>query len=191
MDSRLKDSEIVSLFLARKEEAIRETEQKYRAYCHSIALSLLGNESDTEEVMNDAYLAAWNSIPPHQPLSLATFLGKIIRRLSVDRIRRRNAEKRSGELLPILDELAECLPAPRSEEPQAMLEAEAEREAINRFLASLPDTERRVFLCRYWYGESIRELSLSFSFSESRVKSMLHRTRLRLKAFLESEDIEL
>ena len=191
MDTRLRDSEIVSLFLARKEEAIRETERKYRAYCHSIAFSLLGNESDTEEILNDAYLAAWNSIPPHQPLSLATFLGKIIRRISIDRIRKQSAEKRSGELLPLLDELSECLPAPKSEEPQEMLEAEAEREAINRFLASLPDTERRVFLCRYWYGDPVRKIALSFSFSESRVKSMLHRTRIKLKAFLESEDIEI
>jgi len=191
MDHRLTDSEIIALYFARKEQAIAETDKKYRHYCQSIANSLLGNDADTEEVLNDTYLAAWNAIPPHCPAMLMTFLGKLIRRISIDRIRRRTAEKRSGELLPLLDELADCLPAPKSDEPQTLYEADLQRDAINRFLATLRDTERRVFLCRYWYGDSVKAIASSFSFSENRVKSMLHRTRLKLKAFLESEDIEL
>lgn len=175
----MEDKEIVELYFDRSEQAIDVTEKKYGAYCHAIARNLLGNEADAEECVNDTWLSAWNSIPPNRPTALRTYLGKIVRRISVSRIRYRTAEKRGGGEIPlILDELAECLPD---------TECDAEdlsKEIINRFLSELPTTERRVFLCRYWYGDSIRLICERFGFRESKVKSMLYRTREKLKAEL-------
>lgn len=183
------DSEIVALYFAREERAIEETQRKYGRYCFSIAFGLLGNEEDAEECVNDTYASAWNCIPPHKPSGLAGFLGKIVRRIAVDRVRYRNAEKRScGELLPILDELKESLPDATAPSPAEELDREALARRLNDFLYALPDIERRVFVCRYYYGDSIAALAESFGFAESRVKSMLYRTRKKLRVCLEKED---
>lgn len=178
----MEDKEIVELYFERSERAIDATAKQYGAYCHAIARNLLGSDADAEECVNDVWLSAWNSIPPNRPSALRTYLGKLVRRLSVSRIRYRTAEKRGGGEIPlILDELAEVLPDEERESDDLT------HDALNRFLSQLGETERRVFLCRYWYGDPVKEIAAHFGFSESKVKSMLYRTREKLKEYLESE----
>lgn len=136
--------------------------------------------------MNDTYLDAWNSIPPHRPNSLALFLGKITRRISIDLYRRKNAQKRGGgELALVLDELHQCIAH------EADVEKEFETlhlsQVINEFVKYLPSSEQKVFICRYWYMDSIQSISKRFGYSESKVKSMLFRTREKLREILKRE----
>lgn len=183
------DKQIVELYWQRNESAIDETASKYGPYCHSIAYNILDNDADAEESVNDTYLDAWNSMPPHRPSILATFLGKITRRISIDRWRKRSAEKRGdGQITVVLDELEECLTDGKSVEQE--VEAKILSEVINSFVKSLPDTEQRVFLCRYWYMDSIETIAKEFGFSQSKVKSMLYRTREKLRARLIKEGLQ-
>ncbi len=180
------DNIIVDLYFQRSERAITETATKYGNYCYSIAYNILSNNEDAEESVNDTYNDAWNSIPPHRPSILATFLGKITRRISIDRWRKRNAEKRGGGEIPlVLDELQDCIANVTSVEEE--YEKKHLSDVINIFVKSLPETEQKVFLCRYWYVDSIGSISKQFSFSESKVKSMLFRTREKLRLVLIKE----
>lgn len=183
------DKQIVELYWQRNESAIDETASKYGPYCHSIAYNILDNDADAEESVNDTYLDAWNSMPPHCPSILATFLGKITRRISIDRWRKRSAEKRGGgQITVVLDELEECLTDGKSVEQE--VEAKILSEVINSFVKSLPDTEQRVFLCRYWYMDSVETIAKEFGFSQGKVKSMLYRTREKLRARLIKEGLQ-
>ena len=185
------DKQIVDLYFARKEQAIRETAKKYGKYCFAIARNILQNSSDAEETVNDTYMGAWNSIPPHRPAMLSTYLGKITRRLAMKRWRYRDAVRRgSGETSLTLEELADCIPAPGGD-PQRSLETAELARLLDRFLDGLPETERRVFVCRYWYMLSVAEIARRFSFSVSKVKSMLMRTRLKLREMLEKEGVSV
>lgn len=180
------DKGIVRLYFDRNERAVDETAKKYGTYCFSIAHNILSNREDAEESVNDTYLDAWNSIPPHRPNSLALFLGKITRRISIDRYRHKNAQKRGGgELELVLDELYQCIA------DDADVEKEFEKRhlasVINEFVKFLPTNEQKVFLCRYWYMDSIQSISKRFGYSESKVKSMLYRTREKLKEKLRKE----
>ena len=180
----MKDQEIVSLFFDRSEQAISETDRKYGAYCYSIAYNILSSREDSEESVSDTYLTAWNSIPPKRPDFLGAFLGKITRHISIDRWRRKATRKRGGgEMILALDELAECVGTD--------MEAEITRRELtrifNKFLESLPETERNVFLCRYWYLDAIDDIARSTGFSRSKVTSMLHRTRGKLRRKLSEE----
>lgn len=183
------DKEIVELYWQRNEAAIDETAARYGKFCHSIAFNILGNNEDAEESVNDTYLNAWNSIPPHRPSVLSTFLGKITRRVSIDRWRKRSAQKRGGGQIALaLDELEECISGGKSVE-QAV-EAKLLSDVVNSFVKSLPDTERGVFLCRYWYMDSVESIAKEFGFSQSKVKSMLYRTREKLRARLIKEGLQ-
>lgn len=185
----MEDSDIVALYWARREQAVTETAAKYGSYCHSIAQNILANPEDAEESVNDAYLAAWNAIPPHRPAVLRTFLGKLTRRQALKKWRDGVREKRGGgETALALEELEECVPSGSGAE-DAVMAAELAL-ALRRFVAGLPDTERRVFLCRYWYLDPVRTVSRTFGFSESKVKSMLHRTRTKLRTYLQKEGME-
>ncbi len=182
------DTQIVELYWARKESAIEETEAKYGSYCHSIALNILHNPEDATESVNDTWLGAWNSMPPHRPSVLSTFLGKLTRRISIDKWRRSTAKKRGNGQLPlVLAELEDCVSDGKS------IEEETERkllaEVIAAFVKSLPETEQKVFLCRYWYMDSVSAIATRFRFSESKVKSMLSRTREKLRVHLEKEGL--
>ena len=181
------DERIVELYWQRNENAISETAAKYGKYLHDISYRILANTEDADECVNDTYSRAWDAIPPHRPSILSTFLGKITRRISIDRWRMRNAEKRGGgEIELALDELQNCI-----SDNQSVEEVSEQKEKINKinlFLSSLPDSERRVFLCRYWYFDSISSIARQFGFSESKVKSMLLRTREKLRVQLEKED---
>jgi len=182
------DTQIVELYWARKESAIEETAAKYGSYCRSIAGNILQNQDDAEECVNDTWLSAWNSMPPHRPSVLSTFLGKLTRRISIDKWRRTTAKKRGDGQLPlVLAELEDCISDGNS------IEEETERkllaEVIAAFVKSLPETEQKVFLCRYWYMDSVSAIATRFRFSESKVKSMLSRTREKLRVRLEKEGL--
>lgn len=182
----MEDDNIVSLYWARSENAIAETLKKYENYCFSIAYHILGNAEDANECVNDTCLDAWNNIPPHRPLVLSAFLGKITRRISIDKWRSRTAQKRGGgEIALVLDELSDCIPSSQSVE-HAVESAELSQ-LIDSFVMTLSPAERRVFICRYWYLDSISEIAQRFGFSQSKVKMMLHRQRKRLLNRLERE----
>lgn len=184
----MEDARIVDLYWARSETAIDETSAKYGKYCYAIAHNILANTEDADESVNDTYLAAWNSIPPQRPSVLSSFLGKITRRISIDKWRTRNAEKRGGgEIILALDELSDCVPSSRNVEQE--VEAAMLGKLIDNFVMSLPITERRVFICRYWYLDPIASICQQFGFSQSKVKVMLHRTRNSLRYYLEKEGV--
>lgn len=184
----MKDEDIVDLFWTRSENAIIETDRKYGKYCRSIAYNILLNEEDSEECVNDTYYGAWNCIPPHRPAVLATFLGKLTRRISLNRWKAQRAQKRGGgEVALALEELSEIVPASSGVEEE--LEGKVLSVAINVFLTTLPETERDVFVCRYWFLVPVSEISRRFQFSQSKTKSMLFRTRGKLKVFLREEGL--
>ncbi len=182
----MEDSAIISLYFSRSEKAISETDRKYGAYCFAIANNILSSREDSEESVNDTYLAAWNTIPPQHPNALASFLGKITRYISLDRWKKRTAAKRGGGELPLaLEELGDCVSGESSPETVVM-DRELNR-CVNHFLEALPETERKVFVCRYWYLDSIEGIGKRFGFTESKVKSMLYRLRGKLRGELEEE----
>lgn len=182
----MEDNCIVDLYWQRDQRAISETETKYGNYLYSISYRILLNAEDAKECVNDTYNDAWQSIPPHRPSILASFLGKITRRISIDLLRKNSAKKRGGgEIALALDELEECVSGNGSVETE--LERQELIEKINSFLMRLPHTERRIFICRYWYLDSISDISKQFHCSESKIKSMLHRTRTKLRIQLEKE----
>lgn len=181
----MEDQKIIDLYWQRSEQAIQETDSKYGGYCYSIAYNILTNREDSEESVSDTYLAAWRAMPPKRPGILSAFLGKITRHLSIDRWRRRTAEKRGGEIVLALEELEDCISDGLSAE-----DAVQKKELtvfINRFLDALPETERNVFLCRYWYVDGVQDIADTLGFSVSKVNSMLHRTRQKLRRALERE----
>ncbi len=182
------DSEIIELYWSRTERAISETAAKYGGFCYCIAYNILANNEDAEESVNDTYMAAWTAMPPQRPNILAAFLAKITRHLSIDRWRSRNRCKRGGgEIVLALEELAEC-----ASDDQTVEKAFAQKqlaELFSRFLDSLPETERRIFLCRYWYLDPISDIANYYGFSNSKVTSMLHRIRGKLRAALEKEGL--
>jgi len=180
------DSRIVDLYWARSDSAIPETAAKYGRYCQAIAWNILYSIEDAEEAVNDTYLGAWNSMPPHRPHVLSAFLAKITRRAALNKWRDRNRGKRGGgEVTLALDELEDCIPS--SYDVEREVQAAELAEVINAFVTALPATERRVFVCRYWYLDPVSAICLQFGFSQEKVKTMLFRTRKKLLNCLTSE----
>ena len=184
----MEDRQIIELYWSRDETAIARTAEKYSGYCGLIARNILQNEQDAEECVNDAWLGAWNSIPPKRPENLPAYLGRLTRSKAIDRWRAIHREKRGGDRVTLaVEELSEVLPAGDDPE-QSVLQREL-AQTVNRFLAGLPVTERSVFLCRYWYFDDLAAISASFGFSRSKTKSMLHRIRKKLQQFLKEEGL--
>lgn len=180
---QINDIELIRLYQAGAEGAIAESERRYGAYCLKIALNVLGNAEDARECVNDVWLKAWNGIPAAPPVDLQAFFGKLTRELAIDRWRRNHSEKRGGgEVALCLDELSECIPANGSVETAA--EQKELAHVLSRFLSTLDEVPRRVFVCRYWYFDTVPEIAARFGFSRSKVSSMLHRTRKQLKSYL-------
>ena len=188
-EPHLADEEIVALYHARDEQAIDESARKYGKYCHSIAFAILQSEQDAEECVNDTYIRAWESMPPHKPSRLSTFLGKLTRNLSISRYRHVHADKRDSAGDVVFDEMAECLPD--IESVGEMSDEIVLKDAINRFLASLPTRTRIVFMQRYWYFCPVAAIAREMGMSESDVKVTLMRTRQKFRTYLEQEGIVL
>ena len=184
----LEDSKIIDLYWARKEQALAETDAKYGNYCRTIARNILRNFEDTEECVSDTWLHAWNSMPPQRPGILSAFLGRITRNLSFDRCKYRQADKRGGGALPLaLDELGECIPS--AQRVEYALEQKELAAVIDRFLRTLPEKDCNLFLRRYWYVDSISVIADRYGMKENTVKSILFRTREKLRKFLGEEGI--
>ena len=185
----MEDQQIVALYWERDERAIRETDRQYGRYLFQIAYQILREREDSRESVNDTYLRAWTSIPPARPAALGLYLGKIIRHLSIDRFRSRNRKKRgAGEYVQSLEELEECISGGNTTEQYADVRALAEM--LNRFLKEMKPEARGVFISRYYYMDSVRETAFYYGISEAKVKSMLQRMRIRLKAYLREAGFE-
>lgn len=182
------DNEIIELFWQRDQQAVAAVSDKYGGYCQAIAGRILSVPEDAEECVNDALYRAWEAIPPQRPGSLSAFLGRLTRNLSLDRWRQDSAQKRGGGQVTLaLSELEECVPAPLGVEDA--VDARLLADCVERFVRTLPDVQRRVFLRRYWYLCSVKEVAAQSGMSESRTASMLYRLRKSLKQFLEEEGI--
>ena len=183
------DNAIMDLYWARSEKAISETAARYGNYCYAIAYNILSNREDSEESVNDTYLAAWNNMPPKRPSLLGAFLGKLTRYISLDRWKQRSRLKRGGGEVPLcLDELEDCVSGRESTEDDVIRKETIA--SVNRFLDSLSETERRIFLCRYWYLDSVDAIADRFGFSQSKTASILHRIRGKLNKQLEKEGLK-
>lgn len=186
----MEDGEIIDLFWTRLESAISETENKYGAYCKTIAMNILGDREDSEECVNDAYLQTWNSIPPQRPKLLRPYLGRITRNISINRYKARGAKKRGGgEVKLLLSELEDCVPSGADVETE--YEAGVIAKAISSFLYTAGSENRLVFVRRYWYADSIAAIAARYGLKESNVKTILFRTRNKLKEYLEKEGITI
>ncbi|MCI8399135.1 MAG: RNA polymerase sigma factor [Oscillibacter sp.] len=185
----MEDSQIIDLYWNRDQQAIEETADKYGGLLTRISQNILRSPRDAEECVNDTYLRAWGAIPPTRPSALRTWLGSIVRNLSLDRWKQRQAGKRGGGLEVLMEELEDCVPAVRG--PEDALEDQALAQVLSAFLAALPREGRIMFLRRYWYGESLADIAAGLDCGEGKVKSALFRTRKALRAYLEKEGISL
>ena len=186
----MKDAQIVELYWKRDEAAIAATAESYGNYCYSIAYRILQCHEDAQECVNDTYWKAWQSIPPQRPGRLATYLGKIVRNLSLDRHKRLNAQKRgNGRAELALGELEGCLPA--ASDMNRIVDEIVLTNAINQFLRQQSRTACYIFVGRYWHLYSIAELAQAYGMRESKVASLLFRMRQKLKCHLEKEGISI
>ena len=184
----MKDNEIIELYWNRDESAIAATAECYGNYCYSIAYRILQCSEDAQECVNDTYWKTWLSIPPQRPSRLATYLGKITRNLSLDRLKRMNAQKRGkGQVELALCELEGCIPA--ATDLDQIADEITLSNAINQFLRAHPRTERNIFVGRYWHLYSIADLAQAYGMRESKVASLLFRMRQKLRHHLEKEGI--
>ena len=190
-DSRVhrEDREIVKLFLERDEGALREVRDKYGSMMDRLARNVVGDASDAEEIVSDALLAAWNSIPPHEPEKLGSYMARLTRNLSVDRLRRETTAKRGGGVADVsFSELEECITGD-SGSVEELADREEIARVINGFLSESGRSGRVIFVRRYWYMDSIPDIASSLGFTESKVKMTLSRMRKKLREKLEKEGI--
>lgn len=182
----MEDQQIVQLYWQRDQMAIEQTERKYGRYLTKVAYHILCNLEDCAESVNDTYLAAWNAIPPHTPQSLCAFLSKLTRRISIDLLRKKQSAKRGGgEYELSLEELSQCLPG--GHDPEAEVNGKELVRTIENFLLTLPEKTRNVFIGRYFYMDSVKEVARYCGLTESNAKVLLHRTRLALADHLKEE----
>ena len=183
----MKDKDIISLYFDRDERAIEYTAAKYGPYCRAIAEKLLSSAEDREECLNDVWLAAWESIPPNDPPSLSRYLGRIARNVSVRRLRYINRKKRGRELTVYIEELGEAVPD--GSDIELTLESEELSRRIGDFLKKQKKLNRQLFICRYYYLDSVGQIAERFSLTENQVKLRLFRMRGQLKKYLEKEGV--
>ena len=184
----MEDEKIIDLYFERNESAISETAEKYGNYLYKIAFNILSDNEDSEESVNDTYMSAWNTIPPEKPNVFSAFLSKITRYISLNRYRAGKAEKRGGgEIDTAFEEIEECVPDKSNIYDE--IETKELAEIISDYLKKLPETERKIFVCRYYYLDSLSDISKQFGFSKSKVASMLHRTRKKILSHLEKEGV--
>ena len=185
----MEDSQIIELYWQRSENAISETAKKYGKLCRHIAMNILGNYSDAEECENDTYVATWNAIPPTRPNVFSAFLTKIARNLALNRYEYNKAQKRNNEFDLVLDELEECIAGKSTVE--AAYEAGQLSAVLDEFLEKLSKDKRVIFVRRYWYSDSVKDIAKRLQISESKVKTTLFRTRNELQEFLEAHGVTI
>lgn len=184
----MEDQQIIDLYFERNEQAITETDVKYGKLCHSIAYNILSNREDSEECVNDTYIGVWNAIPPTRPDNFMAFVCRIARNLSLKRLEYLKREKRSADVILSLDELSAVLPDERyapdvSDEDVGRL--------ISQFLRTQKEDVRNVFIRKYYFFDSVKEIAERYSFTESKVKNMLFFIRNKLKDYLIKEGVEI
>lgn len=182
------DKQIVALYWERSETAITETDKKYGKYCHYIAHNILYSDQDAEECVNDTYQKAWETMPPKKPELLSAYLGKLTRHIAINRYIHERAKKRTHGTEVILSEVEEFIPDPEGRDVSDEVHL---RDAINSFVASLSQDVRVVFVRRYWYMSSVKDIAADYDMTESNVKVMLMRTRNKFKDYLEKEGITI
>ncbi len=182
----MEDTEIITLYFERQETAIQETGNKYGAYLNTVAYNILRSFDDAEEVVNDTYMATWNAIPPTKPDHFKYFLSRITRNLSFNRLDYRNAGKRQA----VFVELDECIPD-RQNDMERIWEVKEIGRVLNEFLQTLDRKTCAVFLARYYYSYSIKELAEQYALSERQIKYLLSKTRSKLCSYFEKEKVAI
>ena len=185
----MEDTAIIELYWARNEDALTQTDLKYGPMCRSLAFGILSDREDSEECVNDTWHRAWDTMPPQRPDSLRAYLGRIVRNLSISRLRRRNAQKRGPGIKIMFSELEDCLPAAVSVEQE--LDANELASAISRWLRTLDADDRVLFVRRYWYGEPVQTLAAQWSFEPNRMAKRMLKLRRSLKQWLEKEGFDV
>ena len=182
----MEDAKIIELFFQRNEQAVQETDNAYGRKLYVLSNHILNNREDAEESVSDTYMETWKSIPPKRPKYFYAFLASVCRNLSLNRLDWRMAEKRSAEMVALTQELENCIPDSRQD---AELERRELRRILEAFLEDLPKENRLIFLRRYLYVDTVAEIAARYGLSESKVKTQLHRTRVKLRKFLAEEGI--
>ena len=184
----MSEQEIIELYLARNEEAVRKSEEAYGAYCHTIAYRILQDDGEAAECVNDTWFQAWRTIPPTIPNSLGAYLAKITRNLSLNRYRKGHQKKREADRVAVcLDELQECVSG--GVNPEQIVEQSYLGQVISDFLRGLPKEERIMFVRRYFYMDSVTEVASYLGCSESKVKTTMFRCRKKLQQILIREEV--
>ncbi|MCQ2430251.1 MAG: sigma-70 family RNA polymerase sigma factor [Clostridia bacterium] len=173
----MQDNEIIALYFARDEAAIRETQRAYGALCLSLAMRILNDRSDSEECVNDTWLGVWNSIPPQRPQSLRAYVCKLTRRIAINRWQYNHAGKRNADVTVPLEELAECMPDTSADDP-------ALAALIKDFVVGLEPDDRKLFVGRYWHGYAVSAMAKAYGLTQNAVSLRLRRIRERLQTYL-------
>lgn len=184
----MEDQAIIALFQSRSEDAIQACREEYDSYLSSLALRILKDTADAEECVSDTYLQLWQRIPPDEPQHFKAYLAAICRYFAFDRLDRRHAKKRNAEIVELTEELQACLPDRSAEEELDLREL---GRTLDRFLRTLSAEQRRIFLRRYWFADTVKEVAVNCGISESKVKTSLFRTREKLRTYLESEGYDV
>jgi len=185
----MEDARIIELFLRRIEQAITETQLKYGKLCKNIAMNLLFNNEDADEVVNDTYLGVWNAIPPEKPVYLMPFVCRVTKNIAMDKLDYNNAKKRNVHTIMSFDELEDIVSGTSSVEEEYIIKEVAGY--ISEFLKKQNRKRRIIFIRRYWYFDSIQQIAEEHRMSENTVKSELFRLRKKLKVYLEERGVEL
>ena len=183
------DDKIVGLYMKRSESAIEATQAKYGKLCYKVAYGVLGNNEDAEECVNDTYVQTWNSIPPEMPSHLGAYVSRIARNIAINMFKRKHAAKRASKMTNIFDELSEALPD-KSESGEEMADKIVLRDTVNRFVTSLTPENRLVFMRRYWYCDTVKDIAAMMHSTDVAVKTRLSRMRKQLKKVLEEAGVE-
>jgi RNA polymerase sigma-70 factor (ECF subfamily) len=187
--ARMTDSAIIDLFYERSEKAITEAKQKYYSLCRHIAKNILLYDEDVDECINDAFLAVWNAIPPERPDKLSAFVCKITKNIALNKYDYITSQKRNPNMAVSMTELEDCLYF--YNDTATIVENREIITHINTFLRKISFDDRNIFLRKYFFGDSLIQISTTFKFSESKVKSSLHRTKNKLKSYLEKKGVEI
>lgn len=174
----LQDHEIVALYHARDEQAIEHSQRQYGAYCRTVATNILNSPPDEEECVNDTWLAAWNSMPPQRPQSLRAYLGKLVRNISINRLKALRRERRDVRLTVTFEELEDCIPAPDDTESRIICQW------LDEYLGTLAELDRRLFVGRYWYNYSVKRMAKHYGLSANATTKRISRVREGLRGYL-------